>query len=92
MRIDPNVVVSQIAPTTREGKQATRAADSKDSTASVVTLSSAGAAAAAEPTSPSITSRLDAIRALIDRGEYPIDLDKLASRIVDDDAVRGSHR
>lgn len=90
MRIDPNVIVSQVAPTTREGKQATRATEGKDSSASVVSLSSAAGAAAAEKPSQGITARLSAIRSSIERGDYPIDLDKLASRIVDDDLVRGT--
>lgn len=33
--------------------------------------------------SPGMTARLEKIRALIDVGEYPIDLDALAMRIVD---------
>ena len=89
MRIDPNVIVSPIAPTTREGKQATRATESKDGSASVVSLSSAAGTAATEKPSPGITARLAAIKSAVDAGSYPIDLDKLASRIVDDDLIRG---
>jgi len=33
-------------------------------------------------------ARLQEIRALIDKGEYPVDLDVLARRIVDDELLR----
>lgn len=90
MRIDPNVIVSQIAPTSREGQQAPRATQSKDGSASVVSLSSAAGTAATEKSSQGITARLAAIKSAVEAGSYPIDLDKLASRIVDDDLVRGT--
>lgn len=90
MRIDPNLTVSQIAPISREGKSATRTAESKDGSASVVSLSSAAGTAATEKPSQGITARLAAIKSAVDAGSYPIDLDKLASRIVDDDLVRGT--
>lgn len=93
MRIDPNVVVSPItqephsvsprAPTeTRSGGEA----------ASIVALSRPGPAAASDETSPVMSARLDKIRAMLDTGTYPIDLDQLASRIVDDEWLRGGSR
>jgi hypothetical protein len=37
---------------------------------------------------PTITSRIEKIRSLLERGAYPIDLDVLAARIVDDETLR----
>ncbi len=37
---------------------------------------------------PGIASRIQRIRALLDRGEYLVDLDTLAARIVDDEILR----
>jgi anti-sigma28 factor (negative regulator of flagellin synthesis) len=91
MRIDPKVVIS---PITRESSAsqpaAPKAGEASASSASVVKLSTAGAAASAEatPTSPTTTSRLQTIRAMLDKGDYPVDLDLLASRIVDDEVIR----
>jgi anti-sigma28 factor (negative regulator of flagellin synthesis) len=89
MRIDNNVVISPIARETRESPApAPRASDAEAS--AVVKLSAAGAAASAEsgPVAATTTSRLQAIRAMLDKGDYPVDLDVLASRIVDDEVLR----
>lgn len=94
MRIDPNVVVSSIAPIGRDSKEsapATETPTKEGSNASVVNLSSAAGTASAQPASSGITARLAAIKVQIESGNYPIDLDKLASRIVDDDSARGSY-
>jgi flagellar biosynthesis anti-sigma factor FlgM len=87
MRIDSNTPVVPITKDTSTGaKAAPRSGPSGSST--VVTLSaSATASASAQPVD--VTSRLDRIRALLDKGDYPVDLDKLASRIVDDESTRG---
>ena len=92
MRIDPKVVTPPIARETRESPSSgtARASETDGQSASVVKLSSAGAAASADPAvaSPTTTTRLQTIRAMLDKGDYPVDLDLLASRIVDDDVLR----
>jgi anti-sigma28 factor (negative regulator of flagellin synthesis) len=88
MRIDPKVVIS---PATRDAREAPSTARTGEaaSSASVVKLSAAGMTASAEAAaSPTTTSRLQTIRAMLDRGDYPVDLDLLATRIVDDEVLR----
>ena len=89
MRIDPKPA---ILPTSLDApkSQATAKAPAPASGGSVVALSSAASAVAPDAPSPSVTARLDRIRALLDHGEYPVDLDLLASRIVDDELMRSS--
>ena len=92
MRIDPKVTVSPITSDTKSATQAktpeSPATASGPAGASVVSLSSAAVAVPSHAASQSITARLEKIRALLDAGEYPMDLDALASRIVDDEIVR----
>jgi len=92
MRIANTVATPPLARETRESPTlATKQSDTAGSSASVVKLSSAGAAAsvdAAGSAAPTTTSRLQTIRAMLDKGDYPVDLDALASRIVDDEVVR----
>ena len=88
MRIDPNVVVFPVTSST-SGEQKPRASATTEG-AAVVSLSAGATAATAERSEVSLDARLERIRGLIDRGEYPIDLDLLSSRIVDDDILRGS--
>lgn len=88
MRIDPNVVVS---PTTLEGgtkSQTPAKSPAAPEASSVVALSPAASSVAPEATSPTMAARIERIRTLLERGDYPVDLDMLASRIVDDDVVR----
>jgi len=93
MRIDPKVATP---PITREARDTPTGASSgkagEPEGASVVKLSSAGTAASAETSgaapSATTTTRLQTIRAMLDKGDYPVDLDLLASRIVDDDVLR----
>lgn len=85
MRIDPNVVVSPIQLDTAKPRSTGVAVPAKGG--DVVQLSAA-ASAAAERAEPTNTQRLDKIRALLNAGEYAVDLDQLASRIVDDDVAR----
>ena len=94
MRIDPKVATP---PITREARDTPTGAASSGKAgepegASVVKLSSAGTAASAETSgaapSATTTTRLQTIRAMLDKGDYPVDLDLLASRIVDDDVLR----
>jgi anti-sigma28 factor (negative regulator of flagellin synthesis) len=83
MRINPNVVVSPVAGASAAPERAdVKSPKAPEAPATVVTISSA------RGTRDDISARLDKIRAAIDAGTYPIDLDKLASRIVDDELVR----
>lgn len=88
MRIDPNVVVFPVQSSTAGDTRKPRAASESGGNATVVKLS-AGATAASTESNQVLDAKLERIRALIDRGEYPIDLDMLSSRIVDDDILRG---
>jgi anti-sigma28 factor (negative regulator of flagellin synthesis) len=91
MRIDPKVVLPPIGREPRESPPSIpRNGNSETSGASIVKLSTAGAAVSAEagPAAPTTTTRLQTIRAALDKGDYPVDLDALASRIVDDELVR----
>lgn len=87
MRIDPKLLTPIIERPTPEPPPAARPAG-QDSQAAVVTLSSAGAAVQAGASDPIMSARLEQIRLLIDRGEYPIDLDLLATRIAEDEVAR----
>lgn len=87
MRIDPNVVVSPVASPTAERSERREPA-SPSAPNAVVLLSSAARARNEAGVEPSIAGRLERIRAMIDAGEYPVDLDLLASRIVDDEIAR----
>jgi anti-sigma28 factor (negative regulator of flagellin synthesis) len=55
---------------------------------SIVDISDIASAAATSGPSSGITARIARIRELLVRGEYPVDLDMLAERIVDDEASR----
>jgi len=92
MRIDPKTLVPVSPSEPRDaksqvaGKPAPAAAE-----ASVVELSAAGTAAAnAKPIKPDVEARITQIKSLLQAGAYPIDLDKLASSIVDDEVARGT--
>jgi anti-sigma28 factor (negative regulator of flagellin synthesis) len=91
MRIDPKVVIQPIAREPREAQPSTvKTGEAASSDASVVKLSTAGIAASSEsaPSTATTTTRLHTIRAMLDKGDYPVDLDLLASRIVDDEVLR----
>ena len=97
MRISTPAITPPAARDTREQSPLTAQGTAKNTdpavtSASVVKLSSAGTAASAEAApaaaGPTTTSRLQTIRAMLDKGDYPVDLDALASRIVDDELVR----
>ena len=87
MRIDPKVATPPISRETRESPTAAKTSDTVTSSA-VVKLSAAAAASADAAPAATTTSRLQAIRAMLDKGDYPVDLDVLASRIVDDEFLR----
>jgi anti-sigma28 factor (negative regulator of flagellin synthesis) len=87
MRIDPKHLSPIIErPSTEPAAQARPGPH--DSHAAVVTLSSAGAAVQAGAPDELMSARLEQIRLLIERGEYPIDLDRLAALIADDELAR----
>ncbi len=85
MRIDPKILPPIVERPATEAAQRPAALEQD---AAVVTLSSAGAAVAAGGADPAIASRLEQLRLQIERGEYTIDLDKLASLIADDELAR----
>lgn len=88
MRIDTKVTTPITSNEARKAApRETQAPATTGTKASVVQLSSA-ATAAARPAAHGITARLEKIKALVDAGQYPVDLDKLAERIVDDDLLR----
>jgi len=89
MRIDPKVVTPITSGEPREPEP--RAPAAPPAAASVVDISTAAAAAAqaTESTDPRVTARIAQIKSLLQAGAYPVDLDKLASRILDDEVLRG---
>jgi anti-sigma28 factor (negative regulator of flagellin synthesis) len=86
MRIEPKGGVLAISLEPRE--TSAQAGAKPAEAASVVKLSAAGAMVTALPKA-STTQRLERIRELLDKGEYPVDLDTLADHIVDDEVLRG---
>lgn len=90
MRIDPTTIVPISEGRTRTTAQATR---TPAEGASVVRLGDqATAAAAASPLEPEVAARISRVRELLSAGEYEVDLDQLAERILDDDVARGGGR
>jgi anti-sigma28 factor (negative regulator of flagellin synthesis) len=89
MRIDPKVAISPVTRDVREAPSTASKSGDTASSASVVKLSAAGMTASESgAASATTTSRLQTIRAMLDKGNYPVDLDLLASRIVDDEVLR----
>jgi flagellar biosynthesis anti-sigma factor FlgM len=87
MRIDPKILspildrpVNESTPTPTSGAHSNEA--------TVVTLSSAAAAIQTGALDELVNARIEQIRVMLQNGAYPIDLDKLASRIADDDLAR----
>ena len=83
MRIDPTALTAIDDHRTREPASAKRPADDQ---ASVVSIGVA--ATRASGADPSISTRIGRIRELLANGDYHVDLDKLAERILDDDVAR----
>ncbi len=91
MRIDPKVVVPISAQEPRDA-QPPRA---RGTNADIVELSPAATSAASstgevDKSDAAVTAKIAKIRTQLETGTYPIDLDQLASRILDDDSVRGA--
>jgi len=91
MRIDPSIATTPLTDTKpRTAANGAPATGSDDDDSSVVKL---GASVGEEVQIPSaVTKRIQEIRAALARGAYPMDLDRLASRLVDDELSRGGGR
>jgi flagellar biosynthesis anti-sigma factor FlgM len=98
MRIESKVVGAVVAdsretkPTTSPTTSPPTASRSKQPVSSVVELSHAAAKASASDDAeidPVNRTRIQEIRDAIKHDKYPIDLDKLASKIIEDDKLRG---
>ena len=88
MRIDPKLFVAPVSSqTAHEPQQAKRS--KRNTGASVVSLSSAGAAVVADSDDAEPSPRVERLKMMVEQGTYHVDLETLASRIVDDDIVRG---
>ncbi len=85
MRIDPTALTAIHEPRTREPSAAPRPADDQ---AAVVSIGAAARSSGASGVDPSISTRIGRIRELLASGEYQVDLDQLAERILDDDVAR----
>lgn len=82
MRIDPKATtVTPVAHKT--AREQVAPTSEREDRATVVELSSAGAAAAGARPADS-GEKVARVRELIDRGEYKVDLDLLAKRLVED--------
>lgn len=88
MRIDPKLFVAPVSSETASAAQPKRA--KRNTGASVVALSSAGAAVVADSDETEPSPRVEKLRMMVEQGTYQVDLETLASRIVDDDIVRGT--
>lgn len=83
MRIDTSVTITPVTKDSASAKDAP-ATQRTPSRSDVVQLSSAGTAVTeARPTD--VSARLSRIKSMIASGTYPIDLDKLAARIAEED-------
>lgn len=89
MRIDPNLIVAPITSEETTAKPRQKRT-TRPPGASVVALSAAGAAVVADADEPEMSRRVESLRMMVEAGTYTVDLNALASRIVDDDAIRGS--
>jgi anti-sigma28 factor (negative regulator of flagellin synthesis) len=85
MRIDPKILTPPLERSASEPGATAARPGAHETEAAVVTLSAAGAAVQAGKLNELVNARLEQIRLLLDRGEYPIDLDRLAARIADDE-------
>jgi anti-sigma28 factor (negative regulator of flagellin synthesis) len=88
MRIDPSLFVAPVTSETAAKPHANGPRASGPS--SVVALSSAGAAVVADTEDGPPSPRVEKLKMMVEAGAYKVDLDTLASRIVDDEVVRGS--
>lgn len=91
MRIESKSVTPVAAPSTHEARSAKPdKAPASAPAASVVQLSTAATAATSGDTAThGLTQRLAVIKTQLSTGQYAVDLDRLANRIVDDESLRG---
>lgn len=88
MRIDPKLLVAPVSSATaQKPQQKTARSEGK---ASVVSLSSAGAAVVGSSEDEAMSPRVERLKQLVEAGSYKVDLDTLASRIIDDEVLRGT--
>jgi anti-sigma28 factor (negative regulator of flagellin synthesis) len=88
MRIDPKTTVTPVEMKTVKAVSSPVSEGSDKDPAAVVSLSRAGAAAA-EVKSTDASEKVARLRAMIEKGDYHVDLDLLATRIVEDDLAGG---
>nr|HEX4316692.1 flagellar biosynthesis anti-sigma factor FlgM [Kofleriaceae bacterium] len=86
MRIDSSSTPIPAIPSDKPAESPVQRTHHQHAPADVVQLSAAGAAASSSRTSAADPKRLASIKAAIQSGTYPVDLDKLAGKIVDEDA------
>lgn len=91
MRIDPTAITSLGEARARGTSPAPVKDEAKDDASAVVSLGVAARTEAA-PLDAAVSARIDRVKALLAQGNYPVDLDKLASRITDDEFARGGRR
>jgi flagellar biosynthesis anti-sigma factor FlgM len=92
MRIEPKTVV-QVTTADAQKPQPKLATGTTPPAhgSSVVALSTAGAAVtAASDHEAKQTAKIEKLRAMVETGTYKVDLETLASRIVDDEVMRGT--
>jgi anti-sigma28 factor (negative regulator of flagellin synthesis) len=87
MRIEPKVYVAPISSETAREPQGKRSR--RNTGASVVSLSSAGSAVVSDADDAEPSARVQTLKMMVEQGTYHVDLETLASRIVDDDILRG---
>lgn len=94
MRIDPKVIVSPVSVVDEKPHTPARGSEPPGHArgASIVSLSRAAANVAANNMPEHVAERIEQLRAMIASGEYTVDLDQLAMRVVDDDMVRTEKR
>lgn len=87
MRIDPKLFV---APTSTQtpAPEAQPKRSKRNTGASVVSLSAAGAAVVADGEDGEMSPRVERLKMMVEQGTYQVDLEALATRIVDDDIMR----
>jgi|JI10StandDraft_1071094.scaffolds.fasta_scaffold28396_8 anti-sigma28 factor (negative regulator of flagellin synthesis) len=89
MRIDPATITPITDAERRPGPAPTR---NSGQPASVVSLGPDVSAAASGEVSPEISARVSRVRELLAKGDYVVDLDRLAANILDDDLAREGDR
>ncbi len=87
MRIDPKLFVAPTSTPSATPEPQTKRSK-RNTGASVVSLSAAGAAVVADGDDGEMSPRVERLKMMVEQGTYQVDLEALASRIVDDDIMR----